>query len=144
MQIFDYAKCITRLFRASQSTLQYTTCYRLAEQSCSKATQRVAKEIPPIGRTSRCECLLANLDKSAKDNRSNDGPRDKALGLSMHVTFEILKPQHHAETEVHSEMQHLVNISNLVKGCLRRIKERKEQNNAYDKNGQRVFLQVAH
>ena len=133
MQIFDYAKCMPIYFTRLNSSFHYPTRNSLTKQRRNKAPKRVTKEVPPIGGTSGRKRLLAYLNKSAKDNRCNNRPRNKTLGFGMLVALEILKPQHHAEAKVHGKVQYLINISHLIERSFGRIEERKKQNHPHNK-----------
>ena len=74
------------------------------------------------------------LDEAAEKYGSYDGPRDEARCVRVGMALEILKPQYAAKTEVHQEMQNLVDIGNLIKRSLGRIEERQKEDYAKDKN----------
>ena len=102
---------------------QYAACNGLAEQCCSKASECVEEEVPPVGSASGSEQLLPYLDETTEENGRNDAPRNKACGIALFMAPEVFEPQHRAETEVHEKVEHLVYVSHLIKRSFRRIEE---------------------
>lgn len=98
-------------------------CDQLAKDGCGEATEGVEEKVSPVCSAGRGKRLLPYLDESAEKYGSHDGPRDEARCVRVGMALEILKPQYCAETEIHEEMQYLVDIVDLAEWRLGRIEE---------------------
>ena len=109
--------------------------HQLTKDCSGETSERIEKEIPPLGSTSRRERLLTDLDQATKKDRRDDSTRNETSSNSIAMTLEIFEPKHATEAEVHQKVQHLINIRHLIEWSLWRIEEREKENHTKDKNG---------
>ena len=125
-------------------SLHEVACDELAEQRCSQASECVGEEVEPVARAGRREHLLSDLDSAAEEDGCDDAPHDELHGLGLRVAHEIFEPQHAAEPEVHQEVQHLVDVVDVVERRLGRVEEGEKQYDSDEGDRERIFLQVVH
>ena len=85
-------------------------CHELSDEGSSEASQCVECKVEPVGGACRGERLLADLYESAEEDGCYHSPGYEARCLGLLVAFEILEPQYAAESEVHEEVQHLIDV----------------------------------